>query len=51
MSQQPLPEEQPRLQLNGPVPDFDAKTTHGPIRLSEWNKEKWDSSGSDAFIL
>jgi peroxiredoxin 2/4 len=31
----------PRLELNGPVPDFEAVTTHGPIRLSEWNKDKW----------
>lgn len=29
------------LQLNGPVPDFEAKTTHGTIKLSEWNKDKW----------
>lgn len=29
------------LQLNGPAPDFEAMTTHGPIRLSEWNKDKW----------
>lgn len=31
----------PRLELNGPVPDFEAQTTHGPIRLSKWNKGKW----------
>jgi peroxiredoxin (alkyl hydroperoxide reductase subunit C) len=31
----------PRLELGGPVPDFEAVTTHGPIRLSEWNKDKW----------
>ena len=31
----------PRLELNGPVPDFEANTTHGPIKLSEWNKDKW----------
>jgi peroxiredoxin (alkyl hydroperoxide reductase subunit C) len=31
----------PRLELNGPVPDFEATTTHGPIRLSKWNKGKW----------
>ena len=34
-------EETPRLELNGPVPDFEANTTHGPIKLSEWNKDKW----------
>lgn len=31
----------PRLELNGPVPDFEAETTHGRLRLSEWNKDKW----------
>lgn len=31
----------PRLELNGPVPDFEAETTHGPLRLSEWNRDKW----------
>lgn len=30
-----------RLELNGPAPDFDANTTHGPLRLSEWGKGKW----------
>ena len=33
--------EQPRLELNGPAPDFEANTTHGPIRLSTWNAGKW----------
>ena len=32
---------QPMLQLNAKVPDFEAKTTHGVIRLSEWNADKW----------
>jgi peroxiredoxin (alkyl hydroperoxide reductase subunit C) len=31
----------PLLQLNGPAPDFEAKTTHGTITLSEWNPDKW----------
>jgi peroxiredoxin 2/4 len=31
----------PRLELNGPAPDFDANTTHGPIKLSDWAKGKW----------
>lgn len=35
------PSTTPALQLNGPVPDFEAKTTHGQIRLSTWNKDKW----------
>ncbi len=34
-------EERPRLELNGPVPDFEATTTHGALKLSEWNKDKW----------
>ncbi|MGE0403544.1 MAG: peroxiredoxin [Kofleriaceae bacterium] len=29
------------LQLNGPAPDFKAKTTHGEIQLSTWAKDKW----------
>lgn len=33
--------EQVRLELNGPAPDFEANTTHGKIRLSEWEKDKW----------
>lgn len=31
----------PRLELNGPAPDFTANTTHGPIKLSDWAKAKW----------
>jgi peroxiredoxin 2/4 len=30
-----------RLELNGPAPDFSAKSTHGDIKLSEWEKDKW----------
>ena len=33
--------EAPKLELNGPAPDFEANTTHGQIRLSEWNKDRW----------
>ena len=29
------------LELNAPAPDFEAKTTHGDIRLSSWKKDKW----------
>ncbi len=29
------------LELNGPAPDFTAKTTHGDLTLSEWGKDKW----------
>jgi peroxiredoxin 2/4 len=31
----------PRVELNGPAPDFKANTTHGEIHFSEWNKGKW----------
>lgn len=38
----PVVTEQPtRLELNGPAPDFEANSTHGPIRLSTWQKDKW----------
>lgn len=37
----PATTEQPRIELNGPAPDFETTTTHGPIRLSTWNKDKW----------
>lgn len=30
-----------RLELNGPAPDFEVNTTHGPIKLSDWSKGKW----------
>jgi peroxiredoxin 2/4 len=30
-----------RLELNGPAPEFQANTTHGPIKLSEYAKGKW----------
>ena len=30
-----------RLELNATVPDFEAQTTIGIIRLSEWAKDKW----------
>jgi len=30
-----------RLELNGPAPDFEANTTHGPVKLSDWAKGKW----------
>jgi len=33
--------EPARLELNGPAPDFEANTTHGPIKLSTWQKDKW----------
>ena len=39
--EQVMEEVAPRLELNGPVPDFEAVTTHGKIKLSEGNKDKW----------
>jgi peroxiredoxin 2/4 len=33
--------ETPRLELNGPAPDFEASTTFGPLRLSTWQQGKW----------
>jgi peroxiredoxin (alkyl hydroperoxide reductase subunit C) len=41
--QLPAPETTPlpRLELNGPAPDFTANTTPGPIQLSKWNEGKW----------
>lgn len=36
-----VPEAPTRLELNGPAPDFEANSTHGPIRLSAWNAGKW----------
>lgn len=41
MSTHSLKSNTPRLGLNAPVPDFEASTTLGPIRLSEWAKDKW----------
>ena len=30
-----------RLELNGPAPDFECNSTHGPIKFSEWQKGRW----------
>ena len=35
------PQQAPMLELNAPAPDFEATTTHGRLRLSEWGKGKW----------
>jgi peroxiredoxin (alkyl hydroperoxide reductase subunit C) len=37
----PPAERPPRLELNAPVPDFEANTTQGPIKLSDWQKGRW----------
>jgi peroxiredoxin (alkyl hydroperoxide reductase subunit C) len=31
----------PRVELNGPAPDFTANTTHGQVTLSKWAEGKW----------
>ncbi len=31
----------PRIELNGPAPDFETNTTHGPIKFSDWSKDSW----------
>lgn len=31
----------PRIALNGPAPDFEINTTHGPLRLSEYKRDRW----------
>ncbi len=31
----------PRVELNGPAPDFKANTTHGEVQLSTWETGKW----------
>jgi len=33
--------EWPRIELNGPAPDFEANTTHGPLSFYDWKKGKW----------
>lgn len=34
-------QDRPRIELNGPAPDFVAKTTQGDLQLSTWEKDKW----------
>ncbi len=41
MSEPVVSSEAPRLELNGPAPDFEANSTHGPIKLSQWGQGKW----------
>lgn len=40
MSDAPAPTA-PVLRLGDKVPDFEANTTHGPLRLSEYGKDHW----------
>lgn len=41
MAETPETTQIPRIELNGPAPDFEATTTEGVIRLSEWAKNRW----------
>jgi peroxiredoxin 2/4 len=36
-----IPEAATRIELNGPAPDFEANSTQGPLKLSEYGKGKW----------
>ncbi len=36
-----MDEAPPRVELNGPAPDFEANSTQGSIRLSTWSPGKW----------
>lgn len=40
-SEHPIPEAAPRIELNGPAPDFEANSTQGMLKLSEYGKGKW----------
>jgi len=31
----------PRIELGGKAPDFEANTTHGPIKFSKWQNGRW----------
>ncbi|MCA9671072.1 MAG: peroxiredoxin [Myxococcales bacterium] len=31
----------PRIELNGPAPNFTANTTHGVLDFHEWKRDKW----------
>jgi peroxiredoxin (alkyl hydroperoxide reductase subunit C) len=35
------PEAPSRIELNGPAPDFEANSTHGMLKLSEYGRGKW----------
>ncbi|MCB0218192.1 MAG: peroxiredoxin [Chrysiogenetes bacterium] len=41
MSEETETNQPPRLELNGPAPDFEANTTHGPLKLSKWAAGDW----------
>lgn len=38
---EPIVIERYRIELNGAAPDFEANTTHGPIRFHDWKKDSW----------
>ena len=35
------PTAAPRIELNGPAPDFQANTTHGPLSFHDWKGDNW----------
>ncbi len=37
----PVQETASRIELNGPAPDFEASSTQGPLKLSEYGRGKW----------
>ncbi|MCB0220716.1 MAG: peroxiredoxin [Chrysiogenetes bacterium] len=41
MSEETETNQPPRLELNGPAPDFTANTTHGQLTLSKWAAGDW----------
>jgi peroxiredoxin (alkyl hydroperoxide reductase subunit C) len=41
MSEAQTETPRPRVELNGPAPDFKANTTQGEIQLSTWAQGKW----------
>ncbi len=37
----PVAADHPRIELNGPAPDFTANTTHGELHFHDWKKGSW----------
>ena len=41
----------PALRLGNIAPDFEAETTHGPIKFHEWIGDSWVCSNYDVMFL
>lgn len=41
----------PSLRLGNIAPDFEAETTHGPIKFHEWIGDSWVRSNYDVMFL